>query len=107
VTISSLVTQSEMLFASGKMRPHAVSIVVCHCSVFDAVYGVQLRQWLRQHWNSNGGREEHHGISRIGHNPDGKAATVLRHRNLLRWIDEIPANRHDMELFQHSRGHGG
>jgi hypothetical protein len=66
-----------------------------------------LREWLRQERNVNGGREEYRRISRIGHDPDGKAATVLRDGDLLRWIDEVPGSRAHMELFEYGCGHGG
>jgi hypothetical protein len=76
-------------------------------SVFGFVCGVRLWEWLRQDRNSSGSREEYLNIPRIGHNPDGKAATVLGHRDLLRWIDKICASWPYMELFQYGRGHGG
>jgi hypothetical protein len=66
-----------------------------------------LRKWLKQDRNSSGGREEYLGVPRIDHNPDGKAATVLRHGDLLRRIDKICASRHYMEFFQYGCGHGG
>jgi hypothetical protein len=89
------------------MRLHAASILVCDCSISDYVCGVQLWEWLRQDRNSSGGSEEYLGISSIGNNPNGKAATVLRHRDLLRWIDKTRASRYYMELFQYGCGHGG
>src|ERR1700687_3798332 len=107
VSISSLATRLEWCSLSDKMRPHAASIRVCVCPVFNYVCGVQLWQWLWQDRNSCGGREEYLGVPRIDHNPNGKAATVLRHGDLLRWIDKIRADRHYMELFQYGCRHGG
>src|SRR5258708_3132328 len=105
VSISSLVTKSELYSLSDKMRPHAASIVVCDCSVSNYVCGVQLWEWLRQDRNSSGGRKEYLGVPGIDHTPDGKASTVLRHSDLLRRIDKVSASRHYMELFQYGCGH--